>query len=166
VISDSDATDRIAEPAPDLARCLTAVEGATAIVRERWKPAILWLIASGHRRFSELQRALPNATHKMLSQQLQDLVRDGILTRWSAERGRRHVEYSLTPAGEALRPLLEELEIWGRKHAPRARQDGSTRSRVDEARPIAPVREIRTPIANDLGRHQDRYVRLRDPDSR
>jgi DNA-binding HxlR family transcriptional regulator len=117
VISDTDATHRVLQPGPELARCLTAVEGATEIVRERWKPAILWLIAGGHRRFSELQRALPNATHKMLSQQLQDLVRDGILTRWSAERGRRHVEYAFTPAGEGLRPLLDALEIWGSQHA-------------------------------------------------
>ena len=100
----------------DLADSLVAIEYGTAIVRERWKLEILWLIFAGHHRFNALQRALPNATHKMLSQQLRDLVRDGILRRWSAERGRRHVEYLLTPAGEALRPVLAALESWAREY--------------------------------------------------
>jgi len=103
--------------APNLSDSLIAVEYTNAIVRERWKPAILWLVSSGHRRFNALQRALPHVTHKMLAAQLRDLVRDGILTRWSADRGRRHVEYTLTPAGEALRPLLVALEVWGREYA-------------------------------------------------
>ena len=128
----------------DFADSLVAVEYATAIVRERWKPAILWLIATGHRRFSQLQRAHPTTTHKMLSQQIQDLVRDGILRRWSAERGRRHVEYELTPSGEALRPVLSALEAWGRENA-RSRdvtvRNESSPARLEISRPLHVLRE-------------------------
>lgn len=139
----------------DFADSLVAVEYATAVVRERWKPAILWLVATGKRRFSQLQRALPTATHKMLSQQLQDLVRDGILRRWSAERGRRHVEYELTPAGEALRPVLSALEAWGREN-PRSTHMAVPSSprptKLELAKPLHAVREHEAPTQSPAER--------------
>ena len=128
----------------DLADSLVAIQYGTAIVRERWKVEILWLILAGHHRFNALQRALPNTTHKMLSQQLRDLVRDGILRRWSAERGRRHVEYLPTAAGEALRPVLTALEAWAREYKRSSEETAAPRptaTRLELERSVHVARE-------------------------
>lgn len=108
------------------------VELAAVVLRERWKAAIVLFIAAGHRRFSTLQRQLPTTTSKVLSEQLRDLVRDGIVSKWTANEGRRHVEYTLTRLGEALVPVLDQLEAWGREYAAEQalrgtqREDGRT----------------------------------------
>lgn len=122
----SDSTDRTGQPRyrPAMTTPATGadappppVELAAAVLRERWKAAIVLLVAAGHQRFSALQRQLPGATSKVLSEQLRDLVRDGVLSKWTATQGRRHVEYSLTRLGEGLVPALDQLEAWGREYA-------------------------------------------------
>ena len=51
----------------------------------------------------------------MLAQQLRELERAGLVARFVAPYGRKRVEYTLTPLGDALRPLLDELERWGQE---------------------------------------------------
>ena len=105
--------DPLAEDGAVDAAALDAVERAAAVLCKRWKPALLCLIAAGHHRYTALARRLPAASSKMLTQQLRDLERDGLIDRVAHSRGRRHVEYTLTPAGEALRPVVEALAAWG-----------------------------------------------------
>jgi DNA-binding HxlR family transcriptional regulator len=86
--------------------------------------ATLWLLASGCRHYSQLAARLPGISPKVLAQQLRELERDGLVTRHETTRGRRRVRYELTVLGEALRPLLQELERWGHEYG-RARTNGS-----------------------------------------
>lgn len=67
-------------------------------------------------RYSELKRALGNVTHKMLSNQLKELERDGLLIRTEYPQVPPKVEYSLSDLGQSLMPVLHEICKWGHQH--------------------------------------------------
>jgi DNA-binding HxlR family transcriptional regulator len=92
------------------------VEAAIAVIGGKWKPWILWRLYDGARRFGELQRITPGITHKMLAQHLRELERDGVIRRKVYEQKPAKVEYSFTPYGETLRPILKLLCDWGALH--------------------------------------------------
>lgn len=94
-------------------RRLAAVQIASELLCRQWKPRVLWLLASGCRRYNQLVTRLPGISPKVLSERLRALEHEGLVTRHVAEHGRKRVEYELTPLGDALRPLLHELEVWG-----------------------------------------------------
>jgi len=79
----------------------------------RWKLAILFHLFGGNvRRFSELRRAIPAVSEKMLIQQLRHLERDGIVRRFVHQQAPPQVDYSLTDWGQALCPALDALLTW------------------------------------------------------
>jgi DNA-binding HxlR family transcriptional regulator len=78
---------------------------------------ILHELFGGTRRFGELHRALPGITQKMLTQQLRELERDDLIHRQIYPQVPPKVEYSLTPLGQTLRPVLDALHAWGRTYA-------------------------------------------------
>lgn len=88
------------------------------LVAEKWKLSVICVLAAGTSRYSELQRALPGVTPKMLTQTLRSLERDGILTRLVYPIVPPHVEYNLTPLGKSLYAALGNLLDWGRQHLP------------------------------------------------
>ena len=92
-------------------------EEALKIIEGRWKLRILvHLRARSVMRFSDLERAIPSVTQKMLIQQLRELERDGAVTRTAYAEVPPRVEYSLTPWGQDLCPALDALRTWaGRK---------------------------------------------------
>ncbi|WP_438482520.1 winged helix-turn-helix transcriptional regulator [Oleiharenicola lentus] len=93
-----------------------AVEQALARLEGRWKFLILFQLFGGHvRRFSDLERAIPAVTQKMLAQQLRQLERDGIVTRKIYPEIPPKVEYSLTEWGQSLCPILDALLKWSDK---------------------------------------------------
>ena len=92
------------------------VEAAIAVIGGKWKPWILWRLYDRVRRFGELQRLTPGITHKMLTQHLRELERDGVVRRKVYEQKSPKVEYSFTPYGETLRPILKSLCDWGALH--------------------------------------------------
>jgi DNA-binding HxlR family transcriptional regulator len=87
------------------------------LVGGKWKTLILWYILDGKKRFGELKRLIPGCTPRMLTRQLRELERDGILTRAIYPEIPPKVEYSLTLEGETLRPILELSCDWGKKRA-------------------------------------------------
>ncbi len=95
---------------------VTAAEGverALRMLEGRWKFLILFqLFGGGVRRFSELERAIPAVTQKMLAQQLRQLERDGIVQRTVYPVIPPKVEYSLTPWGQSLCPVLDAILKW------------------------------------------------------
>jgi len=103
------------------------VTAALDVIGGRWKPVILFQIREGALRFGELRRKVPRVTQKMLTQQLRELERDGIVHRSVHTVVPPRVDYSLTPYGETLKPLLFSLCEWGKKH--RARALRSTKSK-------------------------------------
>lgn len=92
------------------------VQAALKVLEGRWKLTILFeLFGRRTLRFSELERAIPGITQKMLIQQLRDLEDDGIVTRIVHPVVPPKVEYRLTPGGEELCPALDELLFWAQR---------------------------------------------------
>lgn len=89
------------------------VEATLALVGGKYKALILWKLMTGAMRFSELRRAVPGATPKMLTQQLRELESDGLVHREIFPVIPPRVEYSLTPFGLSIRPVLESMYAWG-----------------------------------------------------
>ena len=95
-----------------------AASEAFGLLEGRWKLVILYHLFGGEGapspvlRFSELERAIPNVSQKMLIQQLRCLERDGIVQRTVHPQVPPKVEYQLTKIGEALRPTLHSLLNW------------------------------------------------------
>lgn len=81
----------------------------------KWKTIVLWYLRNGAKRFSELNKHIPEITEKMLSLQLKQLVKDGIVGRKIYAEVPPRVEYFLTEEGKTLLPLLEEMAKWGRR---------------------------------------------------
>jgi DNA-binding HxlR family transcriptional regulator len=87
---------------------------AIGIFEGRWKLMILFHLFGGKAlRFSHLERAIPGVSQKMLTQQLKQLERDGMLRRIVHAEVPPKVEYELTPWGKALCPALDGLLAWG-----------------------------------------------------
>jgi DNA-binding HxlR family transcriptional regulator len=103
-----------AEPAEwTPATAAAAVEAALKMLEGRWKLLILFQLFGGNvRRFSELERAIPEVTQKMLTQQLRQLEADGIVHRVIYPEVPPKVEYSLTAWGQSLCPALDALLKW------------------------------------------------------
>ncbi len=85
-------------------------------VGDRWTLLVVRDLSGGPRRFTDLIDRLGGITPKTLTQRLRELEAGGLI---AADRvpGRREVWYRLTPAGEDLRPALDELLVWGLRHA-------------------------------------------------
>jgi DNA-binding HxlR family transcriptional regulator len=83
------------------------------VIGGRWKTLILYHLFQGVKRFSELQHALDGVSQKVLTQQLRELERAGILHREVYAQVPPKVEYSLTPLGESLRPVIAAMCQWG-----------------------------------------------------
>jgi len=89
------------------------VESTLALIGGKYKALILWKLVGRTRRFSDLQRQVPAATPKMLTQQLRELERDGLVKRTVYPVVPPRVEYSLTEIGESIRPVLQAMYDWG-----------------------------------------------------
>lgn len=94
----------------------TAAEGvqnALKLLEGRWKLTILFHLFGGQvLRFSELERAIPEVSQKMLIQQLRQMENDGIVRRIVHHQVPPKVEYGLTDWGQALCPALDSLLNW------------------------------------------------------
>lgn len=95
-----------------------AVEEALKFLSGRWKLMILFQLFGGEvRRFSELQRAIPSISEKMLSQQLRHMEADGLVRRTPHQQVPPKVEYRLTDWGQSLCPVLDALLRWAARDA-------------------------------------------------
>jgi DNA-binding HxlR family transcriptional regulator len=102
----------------------TGVDAAFRMLEGRWKMVIVFhLFDREVLRFSELERAIPGVSQKMLIQQLRDLEGDGIVERTIYPQVPPKVEYRLTPWGQAMCPALDMLLEWA---AQKPEQQGPT----------------------------------------
>ncbi|KRM87107.1 transcriptional regulator [Lacticaseibacillus thailandensis DSM 22698 = JCM 13996] len=92
-----------------------AKEYTLSLFSGKYKIVIIYhLFHDGTLRFSQLQRLLDGATHKVLTQQLQELRADGVITRREERiNNRKAVYYSLTLIGASLMPIVEAMFSWG-----------------------------------------------------
>lgn len=88
------------------------VESVVNVIGGRWKLIILHWLMDGTRRFNQLQRELGSITHRTLSRQLRELEQDGIVHRKDFGTVPPHVEYSLTPLGRSLSPVMNAMHDW------------------------------------------------------
>lgn len=104
-------TGKLEDVTPDMAA--TGVEAAFRMLEGRWKMVIIFhLFDRTVLRFSELERAIPGVSQKVLIQQLRDLEHDGIVERTVYPQVPPKVEYRLTAWGQAMCPALDQLLEW------------------------------------------------------
>lgn len=88
-----------------------------AVIGGKWKLIILWHLGlDGTQRFSELKKRIPSITQKMLTNQLRELEEDQLVHRKVYAEVPPRVEYSLTPYGESLMPILQMMYSWGKDY--------------------------------------------------
>ncbi len=92
------------------------VAAALDVLGGRWKGQILYYLLRGPTRFGALRRLVPGATQRMLTLQLRELEADGVIHREVYREVPPRVEYSLTPFGMSLRPIIEAMERWGSRY--------------------------------------------------
>ncbi len=104
---------RLAEPKVPKIACVEDVEDAISILEGRWKMLIVaHLYGEPVLRFSELRRAIPQVSQKMLIQQLRGLEGDGVVMRTIHAQVPPKVEYELTELGRGLGPVFLALLDW------------------------------------------------------
>jgi DNA-binding HxlR family transcriptional regulator len=94
-------------------------EFTLAMIGGRWKIPIIFHLLVGRQRFSQLARSLTGVTQKMLTQQLREMERNGLVTRNVYPQVPPKVEYSLTELGASLKPIVEAMCRWGELHGMR-----------------------------------------------
>lgn len=91
-----------------------SVEAAISLIDGKWKCVVLFhLLNKGVVRFNELRRLVPAVTQRMLTNQLRELEADGLIVRKVYAEVPPKVEYSLSPLGGSLEPILRSLRLWG-----------------------------------------------------
>jgi DNA-binding HxlR family transcriptional regulator len=108
-----------ARPNPVAGCPLTA---ALAAIGGKWKLIIVYFLAESTKHFAALRKAMPGISQKVLTQQLRELMSDGIVNRKAKGAVPAPVEYSLTAYGRSVLPLVEDVRVWGRAHL--ERQEG------------------------------------------
>ena len=89
------------------------VSATLELIGGKYKALILWHLSEGKLRFSELRKAVKNATPKMLTQQLRELEAQDLIHREVFPVIPPKVEYSLTELGRSLMPILVAMRDWG-----------------------------------------------------
>ena len=92
---------------------------ALAAVGGKWKLIIVYWLAEEPKHFAALRRVMPGISQKVLTEQLRELVGEGIVRRQPKGSIPSPVEYSLTDYGQSVLPLVEDVRRWGRAHLDR-----------------------------------------------
>ncbi|MCF0057409.1 helix-turn-helix domain-containing protein [Dyadobacter sp. CY356] len=92
---------------------LRASRDALEIIQGKWRIPIVISLTYGTKRFGEIQRDIGDVSPKMLSQELKALEENKIISRTLYDSMPVTVEYSLTPLGQSMNKLLDELLNWG-----------------------------------------------------
>lgn len=95
----------------DLPAC--PVETTLLLIGDKWKVLILRDLMPGTKRFGELKKSIGGVSQKVLTAQLRDMEKNGLLTRTVYAEVPPRVEYSLTDLGRSLKPILDALQNWG-----------------------------------------------------
>lgn len=90
-----------------------AVEAAIGLVDGKWKSVVMFHLLERTMRFNEIRRQLPSVTQRMLTNQLRELEADGLVERRVHAQVPPRVDYSLTPLGRSMEPILMALKAWG-----------------------------------------------------
>ena len=92
------------------------VEITLLLINNKWKIRIIGSLLNGARRFNEIRRILEDISQKVLTQNLREMEKDGLINRKVYPEIPLKVEYSLTKLGYSLKPILDEMVEWGIKY--------------------------------------------------
>jgi DNA-binding HxlR family transcriptional regulator len=87
-------------------------EHAIELLGKRWTGLVLRALMSGHTRFNAICNYVPGLSDRLLSERLKELEAEGIVQRTVFAETPVRVEYTLTPKGEELRPVVDALQTW------------------------------------------------------
>jgi DNA-binding HxlR family transcriptional regulator len=96
--------------------CCTYYHRAVELIGKRWSGAILAVLLDGPLHFSDIGRAVPEISDRLLSERLKELEAEGLVERRVIEGAPVRTEYSLTKKGQALEPALRTLQAWARSY--------------------------------------------------
>ena len=106
------------------------VETTLMLIGDKWKVLILRDLMDGTKRFGELKKSIGTVSQKVLTAQLRDMEDKGLLTRKVYAEVPPRVEYTLTPTGYSLKPILDAMVSWGTDYQRKntaAMEDGNAR---------------------------------------
>jgi len=92
------------------------IKATANVLAGKWKVLIVWHLSFRSLRYAEIRRLLQGVAEKVLTAQLRDLERDGVVRRIVQQSARPHVTYELSDGGEELIPVMELMCAWGTKH--------------------------------------------------
>lgn len=92
------------------------VEITLEAIAGRWKVMTIHQLLEGPKRFNQLQRELKGVTHRTLTKQLREMEQRGLIIRKDYGEIPPRVEYSLSPLGKSLKPILMAMHKWGEKN--------------------------------------------------
>ena len=89
------------------------VETTLTLIGDKWKVLILRDLMDGTKRFGQLMKSIGNVSQKVLTSQLRDMEKNGLVIRKVYAEVPPKVEYSLTDLGRSLKPILDAMSSWG-----------------------------------------------------
>lgn len=89
------------------------VETTLTLIGDKWKVLILRDLMDGTKRFGQLMKSIGNVSQKVLTSQLRDMEKNGLVVRKVYAEVPPKVEYSLTDLGRSLKPILDAMQDWG-----------------------------------------------------
>jgi DNA-binding HxlR family transcriptional regulator len=96
---------------------------AFAAIGGKWKLIIIYWLAESPKHFAALRKAMPGISQKVLTQQLRELMSDGLVNRDAKGTVPAPVIYCLSDYGRSVLPLVENVRVWGRTHLSRTNDD-------------------------------------------
>lgn len=92
------------------------VETTLTMISDKWKVLILRDLLTGTKRFGELKKSLTGVSQKVLTSQLREMEENGLVEREAYPEVPPRVEYSLTPLGRSLQPIMDAMRVWGEQY--------------------------------------------------
>lgn len=92
------------------------VETTLTMISDKWKVLILRDLLTGTKRFGELKKSLTGVSQKVLTSQLWEMEENGLVERKAYPEVPPRVEYSLTPLGRSLKPIMDAMRVWGEQY--------------------------------------------------
>jgi|JI10StandDraft_1071094.scaffolds.fasta_scaffold282833_1 DNA-binding HxlR family transcriptional regulator len=102
----SEKKNTVSEAICPVTHCMKMIGG-------KWKPIIIYLIRKGGNRFGVLSRGIEGISKQMLTENLRELERDGVITRTVFAEVPPRVEYAVSAYGQTLMPIIDAMSAWG-----------------------------------------------------
>lgn len=97
-------------------RSASPVDYTMRMIGGKWKPIVLYLISNNINRFGLLKRGIPEISKQMLTKQLRELEKDGLITRKIYAEIPPRVEYFISEKGYSIFPIIDSMYSWGEKN--------------------------------------------------